>query len=103
MGFYPVCPGTDQYVLGSPLFKKMTVELESGKQLVIEAPNNTASTRYVKSLKLNKKTYAKNWISHFDIMKGMRLEFAMSAEPEKSRGVQDSDFPYSLSTAESTP
>ncbi len=103
MGFYPVCPGTDQYVLGSPLFQKVTVELENGKQLVIEAPNNTASSRYVKSLKLNKKTYSKNWISHFDIMKGMRLEFAMSAEPEKSRGVQDSDFPYSLSTAEPTP
>ncbi len=103
MGFYPVCPGTDQYVLGSPLFKKMTVELENGKQLIVEAANNNADTRYVKSLKLNKKNYTKNWISHFDIMKGMRLEFTMSAEPEKNRGVQDSDFPYSLSTAESIP
>src|SRR5690606_6678181 len=98
MGFYPVCPGTDQYVLGSPLFKKVVLTLENGKELQIQAGNNTGETRYVKSLKLNGKNYNKNWISHFDIMKGMRLDFTMSPVAETTRGVSPADFPYSLST-----
>ena len=98
LGFYPVCPATDQYVLGSPLFKKVTVTLENGKQLQIQAANNAGNTRYVKSLKVNNRLHSKNWISHFDIMKGMKLDFTMSATPEKTRGTNIDDAPYSLST-----
>ncbi len=98
LGFYPVCPGTDQYVLGSPLFKKVTVTLENGKQLIVQAPDNAQEKRYVNSVRLNNKTYTKNWISHFDIMKGMRLDFSMRTTPNTTRGIQETDVPYSLST-----
>lgn len=98
MGFYPVTPGVDQYVLGSPLFKKVTVTLENGKKIVIEAPNNAADKRYVKSLTVNGKNHTKNWISHSGLMNGATLNFTMSDEPNKTRGIQESDYPYSFST-----
>ncbi|MFN4315844.1 MAG: GH92 family glycosyl hydrolase [Chitinophagaceae bacterium] len=98
LGFYPVCPGTDQYVLGSPLFPKATVYLENGKQLQIIAANNTSTRRYVDQLKLNGKPFTRNWIGHFDIQKGMKLEFSMGEKPNRSRGIQASDLPYSMSS-----
>src|SRR6476646_2408079 len=75
MGFYPVCPATDQYVLGTPLFKKMTISFENGKKLVINAPNNSAENVYMQSLQFNVKPYSKNFISHFDIQKGASMNY----------------------------
>ena len=98
LGFYPVCPGTDQYVLGAPLFKKVSLTLENGKQLIINAPTNSENNRYVKELKLNDKPYDKNWVSHFDLLKGAVLNFEMSAQPNMKRGTQESAYPYSFST-----
>ncbi|WP_114790987.1 GH92 family glycosyl hydrolase [Niabella yanshanensis] len=98
MGFYPVCPATDQYVLGSPLFDKITVTLENGKKVVITSSNNDKNNRYVNALKFNGANYTKNWISHFDLQKGAKLDFSMSNTPNKTRGTSDTDFPYSLST-----
>jgi predicted alpha-1,2-mannosidase len=98
MGFYPVCPATDQYVLGAPLFDKITVTLENGKQVVITSNNNNRNNRYVNTLKFNGANYTKNWISHFDLQKGAKLDFSMSSTPNKLKGTKDSDFPYSLST-----
>lgn len=98
MGFYPVCPATDQYVLGAPLFKKITVTLENGKQVIISAPKNSADNRYVTSLKLNGKTYEYNWLGHFDLMKGATLDFDMAAKPNTKRGTDKKSFPYSYST-----
>ncbi len=98
LGFYPVCPGTDQYVLGAPLFKKVTVTLGGGKQLVINAPSNNAGNRYVQSVSLNGKTWANNWLNHFELRKGGTLNFNMSATPNKTRGVLPANFPYSSST-----
>ncbi|MGN7787121.1 GH92 family glycosyl hydrolase [Niabella sp. 22666] len=98
MGFYPVCPATDQYVLGAPLFDKVTVTLENGKQVVITSNNNNRSNRYVNALKFNGANYTKNWISHFDLQKGAKLDFSMSSTPNKTKGTKDADFPYSLST-----
>ncbi|MGE9314177.1 GH92 family glycosyl hydrolase [Niabella sp. CJ426] len=98
MGFYPVCPATDQYVLGAPLFDKVTVTLENGKQVVITSNNNNRNNRYVNSLKFNGTNYTKNWISHFDLQKGAKLDFSMSSTPNKTKGTKDADFPYSLST-----
>lgn len=100
MGFYPVCPATDQYVLGAPLFKKMTLHLENGKKLVISASGNSEKTPYVKALKWNGKLYDKNWVSHFELMKGGLLEFKMSKEPNKERGKKVESFPYSFSKDE---
>ncbi|WP_224996281.1 GH92 family glycosyl hydrolase [Cesiribacter sp. SM1] len=97
MGFYPVTPATDQYVLGAPLFKKVIVQLENGKEVVIEAPANSSGNRYVESMKLNGKPYSKNWISHSDLMNGATIHFEMSDTPNKQRGTGEEDFPYSLS------
>ncbi|MFT3903181.1 MAG: GH92 family glycosyl hydrolase [Niabella sp.] len=97
MGFYPVCPGVPQYVIGAPLMKKVTVTLENGKQVVITANNQSKENRYVRSLRLNGKEHPKNWLSHFDLQKGMKVDFDMSASPNKIRGTQQSAYPYSLS------
>lgn len=97
LGFYPVCPGSNEYVLGAPYFNKVTVSLENGKRLEIVAPANSDTNRYIKTLNYNGKNYTKNYINHFDLIKGGRLLFDMDGKPNKSRGVKDSDFPYSFS------
>lgn len=97
LGFYPVCPGSNEYVLGAPYFNKVTVSLENGKKLEIVAPANSDTNRYIKTLKYNGKNYTKNYINHFDLIKGGRLLFDMDSKPNKNRGVKDSDFPYSFS------
>ena len=97
MGFYPVTPGSDQYVLGAPLFKKMTLKLENGKELVINAPENSAENKYIQSVRFNGKEYSKNWLSHLELMKGATIDFKMGATPNKQRGTDEKDFPYSFS------
>ncbi len=97
LGFYPVCPATDQYVLGAPLFKKITIQLENGKQLVINAANNSDNNRYVKSLAWNGAPVNKNWLGHFDLLKGGILNFKMDAVPDKKRGTGAAAYPYSFS------
>ncbi|MDD4515017.1 GH92 family glycosyl hydrolase [Massilibacteroides sp.] len=97
LGFYPVCPGTDQYIMGSPLFKSVTVKLENGKQLKINTKNNSNENRYISTMKLNGKNYTKNYITHEDIMKGATLTFDMSATPNTKRGITEADLPYSFS------
>lgn len=98
LGFYPVCPGTTQYVMGAPLFKKATLHFENGKSLVINAPANSAENFYIKSMKLNGQDYTKNYLDHNDLMKGAVLDIEMDNQPNKQRGIQPSDFPYSFST-----
>ncbi|MBO9632291.1 MAG: GH92 family glycosyl hydrolase [Chitinophagaceae bacterium] len=97
MGFYPVCPGTTEYVLGTPLFKKMTITLENGKTLQVNAPDNSAANQYVQQLKLNGKLHTKNYLDHFELMKGGSLDFNMGPVPNKQRGTHKTDFPYSFS------
>ncbi len=100
LGFYSVCPGTDQYVLGSPLFEKVTLTLEDGKKFVIEAKNNSKENVYIQSAKLNGKDYSSNWITYSDIVDGGKLEFEMGSQPNKERGTAEADKPFSLSTSE---
>ncbi len=97
MGFYPVCPAAGQYVLGAPLFNKLTLNLENGKKVIINAPNNSASNKYVNTLTYNGKPYDLNYLDHKTLTQGAVLNFNMSAAPNKQRGIKDSDFPYSLS------
>lgn len=97
LGFYPVCPGTDEYVIGSPLFEKVTIHLENGKKVEINAPGNTHDTRYIQDIKVNGKNYTKNYFTHGDLMNGATIDFTMSDTPNKERGVNKSDFPYSFS------
>ncbi|MFA5326334.1 MAG: GH92 family glycosyl hydrolase [Prolixibacteraceae bacterium] len=96
MGFYPVTPGSGQYVLGAPLFKKITLKLENGKEVVINAPENSDKNLYIQDLKMNGKEYDKNFLNHTDLMKGAVLDFKMGATPNEKRGIADSDFPYSF-------
>ena len=96
LGFYPVCPVSTQYVLGSPLFKRAVLHLESGKKVQISAANQPSTNVYVSSLLLNNKNWSKNWVDHFDLLKGARLQFTMSALPNKKRGTTISDYPFSL-------
>ncbi|WP_281631456.1 GH92 family glycosyl hydrolase [Flavobacterium luteolum] len=99
MGFYPVCPGTEEYVLGAPLFKKITLQLENGKQLTINAPNNSETNKYVNELKWNNTLHTKNYINHFDVLKGGELNFDMASSPNFKRGTTKESFPYSYSTS----
>jgi len=97
LGFYPVCPTVDQYVLGAPLFKKVTLKLENGKTVVINAPANSATNKYVNAMQYNGKPYDLNWISHSGLMQGATINFDMSAQPNKTKGTKETSFPYSMS------
>lgn len=97
MGFYPVAPATDQYILGAPLFKKMTLKLENGNEVVINAPENNSDNRYINSVKFNGEEHTENWVSHEELMKGAVIDFEMTKTPNKERGTEEKDFPYSLS------
>ncbi len=98
MGFYPVCPGTDQYVLGAPYLPYMKVTLENGNTFEVQADKVSDKNRYVKSVKLNGKPYTKGYITQQDIMNGGVLTFEMTASPNKKRTFSGADKPYSLST-----
>jgi predicted alpha-1,2-mannosidase len=97
LGFYPVCPGTDEYVLGSPLFKKATIHLENGKKIVVNAPQNDLKNCYIRNMKYNGKKYTKNYLKHSELTKGAAIDIEMSATPDKNRGINKEDFPYSFS------
>lgn len=97
LGFYSVCPGTDQYALGSPLFTKVTITLENGKQLTIKANGNNSNNVYIQSATLNGVPYTKNYITHADIVNGGVLEFNMSDKPNTARGITNADKPFSVS------
>ncbi len=97
LGFYSVCPGSNEYILGSPLFNRVTIELENGKTIDINASDNSKENRYISEMKLNGKRYTKNYLTHEDLMKGAKINYKMSDTPNKNRGVNESDFPYSFS------
>lgn len=96
MGFYPVCPGTNQYVLGAPYVPYVKLCLPNGNVFEIKAPQVSDSKRYVKAVKLNGKLYSKMYITHEDLLNGGVLEFIMSSSPNKKRGLNQCDKPYSL-------
>ena len=97
LGFYPVCPGSGEYVMGAPYFKKATLHLENGKTVKISAPDNSDENRYIKSMTVNGKKYTKNYLNHFELIKGGNYVFDMESQPCESRGINESDFPYSFS------
>ena len=97
MGFYPVCPGSNQYVLGSPLFRSIKLHLENGKTVTISAPENTHSSKYVQKLYIDGNEYNHNYVTHEQLQEGAMLEFKMSETPNKLRGIDIEDAPYSFS------
>jgi predicted alpha-1,2-mannosidase len=97
LGFYPVCPGTDQYVLGAPLFRSVRLHLENGKTVTIEAPENSRANRYVQKLTVDGVDYTRNYLTHGQLMNGSSLRFTMDNVPNKQRGAGEEDAPYSFS------
>lgn len=100
LGFYPVCPGTDQYVLGAPLFKQAVLHLENGKTVTIDAPANSKDNFYVGRLTVDGKDYEKNYLTHSQLLDGAQINFDMVAQPNKQRATAPEDAPYSYSRAQ---
>ena len=96
MGFYPVCPGANQYVIGTPYFDKMTLHLENGKTMTITAQNCSQENKYIQSLSINGTPSTKNFFTHDQLMQGGNIQYVMGSTPNKQRGISDSDAPYSF-------
>ena len=96
LGFYPVCPGTDQYVLGAPYIPYACIKLPGGGTFTVKADGVSDRNCYVKEVRLNGKKYDKLYITHSDIVSGGSLEFIMAAKPNKKRGLSADCKPYSL-------
>lgn len=101
LGFYPVCPGTPYYIIGTPIFKKTTIRLNTGKSFTIIANHVSKNNIYIQSVKLNGKKYLKNYISHKDITTGGVLQFEMGNIPNKLWGSSSESCPPSLNDSES--
>lgn len=97
LGFYPVTPGADQYVIGSPLFDKASLQLQNGNEFEITAEDNSEENIYIKSVGLNGKEWEKTYLNYEDIMQGGELKFEMSDEPNKEWANEEDAVPYSLS------
>ncbi|QTD37042.1 GH92 family glycosyl hydrolase [Polaribacter batillariae] len=97
LGFYPVTPGVNEYVIGSPLFKKATLKLENGNEFVISASNNSKKNVFIEKILLNGAEWNLNYINYKDIKNGGQLEFKMNATPNKKRAINNKAVPYSLS------
>lgn len=96
LGFYPVDPSSPNYVIGSPLFDKATIHMGNGKDLVIEAKNNSPENCYIQSATLNGKPWDKPWFSHADIAEGGHFVFEMGPQPNKEWGSAPKDAPPSM-------
>ena len=103
LGFYPVCPGDGIYILGSPLFSRMTLHLDEkwykGAKFTITAENQAPDHAYVQRAKLNGKPLSRAWISHSEIAAGGVLEFVMGPDPNKHWATSSTDLPPSMSTS----
>ena len=97
LGFYPVCPGSNQYVIGTPYFKQATVHLENGNTLSIDADGEGC---YIQQMTLNGADYQHNYLDHDQLMQGATIRFGMSTTANKQRGTQPQDAPYSFSNAQ---
>jgi predicted alpha-1,2-mannosidase len=99
MGFYPVTPGLPFYSIGSPLFDRVTLRLEGGKQFVVRAEKNSAKNRFIQSARLNKKKSTLAYLNHKDIMRGGSLDFVMGPNPNEGWGSGVADAPPPTPTA----
>ena len=92
LGFYPVTPSSNQYIIGSPLFQKATVNLENGKNFTVQANNISTENKYIESVQLNGKEYEYSYLNHQDIINGGSLVFEMTNKPS-SWGTKDEFIP----------
>ena len=93
MGFYPVCPGTPYYIIGSPSFPRMSIRLENGKTFTILAQDANEKNIYIQSARLNGEEYDKNYFTHQDIEQGGTLEFQMGPNPNTNWGASALSLP----------
>lgn len=101
LGFYPVCPVTGEQAIGSPLFRKMTITMENGKKLTLSAPNNSVENVYIENITINGISYSKNYFDFKTLQGGCDIQYQMSAQPNKTRGTNEKDFPFSFSNSTS--
>ena len=96
MGFYPVCPGTTQYVIGSPLFKRITISLSNGKKVQINAPAVNSRNVYIDNITFNGRPYENLYFDHFELMKGGKFDFQMSDKPNTLKVFKEHQLPFSM-------
>lgn len=97
LGFYPVCPASGQYAVGTPLFKEVTVDMPGRKTLRITAPDNSDENYYIKSMTIDGKTVTRNYVTFDELRSGASIVFNMTDKPQTSRGTAEEDMPYSFS------
>ena len=102
IGFYPVCPGSNEYVLGSPVFDKVTITNSDGSKFVLQAQNQSDSNVYIQAITLRGENYSKNFITHSDITSAENIVIEMGDKPNINRGINKVDFPYSFSEKDIT-
>ena len=93
LGFYPVCPGSNQYVMGTPYFDKVTLHLENGKNVTLTRDGEGC---YIQSMTLNGKQYSRNYLDHATLLAGGAIHFRMGEAPNTRRGTASADAPYSF-------
>ncbi len=93
MGFYQVCPGSPEYVIGTPIFEKVTINLENGRKFIVKATNPSQENKYIQAVTLNHVPYSKSWFTHEDILNGSEIAFEMGSSPNKSWGSAIEDRP----------
>ncbi len=96
MGFYPVTPGQDMYIIGTPLFEKVSITLSNGKKLEINAKNLSSENIYIQSITRNGENYSKAYFTHSDIIEGGNIVFYMGSTPNKNWGVKKEDRPFAI-------
>jgi len=97
MGFYPVCPGSDEYIITSPALPAVNMTLSNGKMLSMKANHFSKENVYIQSVKINGMDWNKSWFSYHDIKNGGTIEFVLGNTPNKNWGVAKADLPPSFS------
>jgi predicted alpha-1,2-mannosidase len=82
LGFYPLCPGTTEYLIGSPLFDRATIQLPGGKKFVVTAERNGPQRPYIREAKLNGQPFNRTYLTHQQITQGGEVVFSMDSAPE---------------------
>lgn len=100
LGFYSMCPGSAEYTIGSPLFDKVVLHLDNNNQMVIKSKDNNTSNRYIENIAINGEKWSNNYIPISIIKNGGEIVYYMTDKPNKIRGVEDKNRPYSFSLFE---
>lgn len=97
LGFYPVCPASGQFAVGTPLFREVSVKMPGGRTLRISAPDNSDKNFYIKSMKVDGREVSRSWLTYDELVAGPEIVFNMTDVPLMSRGADIPDRPYSFS------